>query len=204
MKYNQIAPLPSLENAKLALERNGITTLIVENGVDAKNTVLSLIPQGSEVMTMTSVTAETIGLTKELDESGHYDSVRAKFKTMDRATQEREMNKLGSTPQYTVGSVHAVTEDGQVVIASNTGSQLPAYAYGAAKVIWVVGGQKVVKDLDSAMKRIYDYVLPLESERANKAYQITSGSFVSKLLIIKRELVKDRLTVILVKEPIGF
>ena len=113
------------------------------------------------------------------------------------------MNILGATSDYSLGSVHAVTEGGEVVIASNTGSQIPAYAYGSPKVIWVVGTQKIVKDMNMAMKRVYDYVLPLESDRAHKAYGV-SGSNVSKILILNKEITPKRITMILVKEKIGF
>ena len=95
-----------------------------------------------------------------------------------------------------------VTEDGKVLIASNSGSQLPGYAYGSSHVIWVVGTQKIVNNIDDGMKRIDQYVLPLESERAHKAYGVP-GSFVSKLLIFNREN-PGRITMILVKQPLGF
>jgi acyl-CoA hydrolase len=117
--------------------------------------------------------------------------------------KESEKRKLGNGPDYAVGSVHAVTEDGKILIASNTGSQLPAYAYGAGKVVWVVGTHKITKDLDAGMKRIYDYVLPLESVRANKAYGVP-GSFVSKLLIINKEVSPGSLIIIFVPEVLGF
>jgi len=112
------------------------------------------------------------------------------------------MQKLGAAPEYAVGSVHAVTEDGKVIIASNTGSQLPAYAYGSAHVIWVVGTQKIVANLEQGLKRIYEYVLPLESERLKKVYGVESN--VSKLLIINKEIAPNRLTLILVKQKLGF
>lgn len=99
--------------------------------------------------------------------------------------------------------MHAVTEDGKIVIASNTGSQLGAYAYGSQHVIWVVGAQKIVPNIDQAIKRIYDYVLPLESERAHKAYGV-EGSAVNKMLIVNAEGTPDRVTVIFIKESIGF
>jgi hypothetical protein len=97
-----------------------------------------------------------------------------------------------------------VTETGEALIASNTGSQLPAYAYGAEKIVWVIGAQKIVADREAAMKRIYEYVLPLEGERANKAYNITSGSAVNKLLIVNKENVPSRVTIVLVNEALGF
>jgi hypothetical protein len=113
------------------------------------------------------------------------------------------MQMMGAVPQIALGSVHAVTEEGQLVIASNTGSQLGAYAYGSEKVVWVVGTQKIVKNLDEAMKRIYEYVLPLESERVKKAYGMERSN-VSKLLIINKEVKPGRAVVVLVKESLGF
>ena len=151
---------------------------------------------------MSSVTVDSLELPKEINESGKFDSVKNKLSKMDRKTQGLEMQRIGAAPQYAVGSVHAVTEDGKLLIASNTGSQLPAYAYGASHVVWVVGNQKIVKNVDYGIKRIYEYVLPLESERSQKVYG--EGSFVSKLLIINKEKIKDRLTLILVKEKLGF
>lgn len=202
-KWNTLATDESIKNTVAALEPNGITSLIVENKEAARKKILELIPQGAEVMTMTSVTLDTIGVTKDIDEGTQYASVKQKLKGMDRKTQGHEMQQLGTAPEWAIGSVHAVTEDGHIMIASNTGSQLPAYAYGSAHVIWVVGTQKIVKNIDDGMKRIFEYVLPLESERAKKAYG-TAGSNVSKLLMINKEVVPNRLTIIFVKEMLGF
>lgn len=203
MEYNTLPTDKIITTAAEHLKLNGIETHIVTTGIEAKAKALELIPAGSEIMTMTSITLETIGLAQELNESGNYDSVRAKLNSMDRATQGREMRKLGAAPDFTVGSVHAITGQGDIIIASNTGSQLPAYLYGAGTVIFVVGAQKIVKDMDTAMKRLNDYVLPLESGRAHKAYGV-AGSFVSKVAIIHREVQPQRIHVILVKEVLGF
>lgn len=202
-KWNQLADQQSINKTIQALKANGIEALFVESGEEAKKKVLEMIPQGAEVMNMTSVTLDTIGLPKEINESGKYNAVRTKLMTMDRATQGLEMQKMGAAPQWTVGSVHAVTEDGHALIASQSGSQLPAYVYGAAHVIWVVGAQKIVKNTDEGMKRIYEYVLPLESDRARKAYGVP-GSNVSKVLIVNKEIQPGRLTLILVNEVLGF
>src|SRR5438034_948152 len=131
-----------------ALKKNNIDAEVVETGKQAKNRVIELLPKGAEVMNMTSVTLDAISVAKEITESGNYTSVRKELEKMDRKTQSLEMQKLGAAPEWTVGSVHAVTEDGKVLIASNTGSQLPAYVYGSPHVIWVVGAQKIVKNLD--------------------------------------------------------
>jgi len=191
-----------IENTKRALKANGFAVYFVETGAEAKQKTLELIPEGAEVMNMTSMTLDTISVAEEVNESGNYDAVRAKL--ADKSISPSEKRKLGGGPDWTIGSVHALTEDGKLIIASNTGSQLGAYAYGAQHVIWVIGAQKIVKDFDAGMKRLYDYVLPLESARANKAYNITTGSNISKLLIINKEIQPDRAIVIIVNEMLGF
>ncbi|OHA49694.1 MAG: hypothetical protein A2991_03560 [Candidatus Terrybacteria bacterium RIFCSPLOWO2_01_FULL_58_14] len=201
-KFGRLADHATLERAAVALEKNGIAAVIVEDGEAAKKKVREIIPEGAEVMTMSSMTLEAIGLVQELNESGRYQSAKAKLMTMDPKTQGLEMRRLGAAPEWAVGSVHAVTEEGTLLVASNTGSQLPAYAYAAGHVIWVVGAQKVVKDTEEGLRRIDEYSFPLEDERAQKAYGV--HSFVSKILILNREIAKRRATVIFVKEKLGF
>jgi zona occludens toxin (predicted ATPase) len=121
---------------------------------------------------------------------------------MDRATQNREMVKMGAVPEYIIGSVHAVTEDGSIIVASNTGSQLAPYAASAARVIWVVGAQKIVSTLDEGFRRVYEYALPMEDARMMQT--IERHSNVNKLLVVHREAIPDRTTMILVKEKLGF
>ena len=203
-QWDQLASKESIDKTIEALKANGIDAKFVANGEEAKKEVFALIPDGAEVMTMSSVTIDTLGISKEVQEGGKYNSVKNKLNSMNRQTQGLEMLKIGAAPEWSVGSIHAVTEDGHVLIASNTGSQLPAYASGASHVIWVVGTQKIVKNNDQAFKRIYDYILPLESDRLNKLYNLTMGSFVSKILIINREVKPGRITLIFVGEKLGF
>jgi len=185
-----------------ALKANGIDVFVAENRQEAKKRVLEILPQKAEIMTMTSVTLDTIGISGEINESRRYNAVRPKLMNMDRNTQGLEMQKIGAAPEWVIGSVHAVTKKGQVLIASNSGSQLPSFAYGSAHVIWVVGTQKIVKNITDGMKRIYEYCLPLEDKRAQKAYGMHSN--VSKILIVKKEIMPNRITMILVKEKLGF
>jgi hypothetical protein len=121
---------------------------------------------------------------------------------MNRETQGREIRKLVGAPDYAAGSVHAVTEDGRVLIASNTGSQLGAYATSAGKVIWVVGAQKLVKDMSEGLRRIEEYVLRLEEEHMQQLYHVSTN--VSKVLIINREIRPNRIAMIIVKEELGY
>jgi L-lactate utilization protein LutC len=192
-----------ITKAKGALEANGFKVTVVDNATAAKDAALALLPKGEEVLTMTSKTLEKIGLDTAINESGDYDAVRQKLNAMwGDASKKGEQRKLGAAPEHAIGSVHAVTEDGRVVIASNTGSQLPAYLYGAGHVVWVVGAQKITKDLDDAMQRINEYVVPLEDARALVAYG--GHTNLSKLAIVNKEIVPGRIDIILVKEALGF
>lgn len=202
--WNTIPTDEILSKTVAALQEHNISAMVVENAAEAKQKALELIPQGAEVLQATSITLDTTGISEAINTSGKYNAIKPKLMQMNRQTQGGEMQKIGSAPEYVIGSVHAVTEDGKLLIASNTGSQLAAESYGASHVVFVVGAQKVVKNIDEGIQRINDYVLPQESERANKAYNITSGSFVSKLLIINREVSPNRTSLILVKESLGF
>ena len=162
-KFGRLADDETINRAVAALKASGVEAVVVENGQEAKQKVFAIIPEGAEVMNMNSVTLNTVSIAEEIVNSGRYNSVRNQLNKMDRKTQGPQMQKLGAAPEWAVGSVHAVTEDGKVLIASNTGSQLPAYAYGSAHVVWVVGAQKVVKNLEEGMQRIYEYSLPLEN-----------------------------------------
>lgn len=201
MDYSKPAPIEKINAAIAALKKNGIEAEFVPTGADAKRRVTEIIPPGAEVMTMTSVTLDALGISEEINEGGKYIPTRAKLAAAKGSKVEQK--KIGSAPEWAVGSVHAVTADGYIFVASNTGSQLPAYAYGAQKVLWVVGAQKVVDNREQAEERIYTYTLPLENERAKKAYG-TQGSFVSKLLMFAREVEPGRLHMIILGEAVGF
>jgi acyl-CoA hydrolase len=185
------------------LEANGFRVIVVPSGAEAREAVEKLLPEGAEVFDSTSVTLESTGIARMIQESGRYLAIRPALLKLRAEGKTSEQRKLGASPDYVVGSVHAITEKGQVLAASGSGSQLSPYAFGAEHVIWVVGTQKIVADLDEAFRRIYDYSLPKESERARKAYGVP-GSFVAKLLIFNRELAPNRITIVLVNERLGF
>jgi len=199
MAYDKPASAEIVNKTAEALKKNGFEVIIAKDGADAKAQALKLIPHDAEVMAMTSVTLDTLGIAPELN--ARPNAVRKKLN--DKGVAPREKKRLGAAPGCVIGSVHAVTQDGSVLIASNTGSQLPAYAYGADKVVWVVGTQKIAKDFDDALKRVYEHSLPLESERAKKAYGVP-GSFVSKVLVVNKEVAPGRVTIILVPEVLGY
>jgi YkgG family uncharacterized protein len=185
-----------------ALEANGIGVLRAADAADAKRIVLGLIPAGSQVHHGASQSLATAGITEAIEKSGRYDPVRPRIWSMDRATQGDEIRRLTSSPDVMLGSVHAVTETGSLVTASMGGSQLGPYVSGAGRLILVVGTQKIVSDLDEAMRRVYDYAFPLEDARAQAEYGIHSA--VNKVLIINREIAPGRITVVFVDEVLGF
>ncbi|HAM38550.1 MAG TPA: hypothetical protein DCP53_04040 [Elusimicrobia bacterium] len=201
-RFGNLASDIIVEKTVSALKSNGINVYVVNNGEEAKKKVLEIIPKDSEVMNMTSTTLLTINLEQEINELGKFNSIRNKLNSMNQKTQGQDMKRLGAAPEWVIGSVHAVTQDGHLFIASQTGSQLPAYAYGAKNVIWVIGTQKIVENFDKAFKRLYEYCFPLEDQRALKVYGTHSG--VNKILIVNKEVASERIIVILVKENIGF
>lgn len=185
-----------------SLKSHNIEVIVVENASEAKIKTLSLIPRGAQVMTMTSNTLEATGIADAINTSGDYDAVHPKVIAMDREKQAHDIAALRSASDWAIGSVHAVTLDGKVIIASATGSQLPAYAYGSAHVIWVVGAQKLVTDMEAGMKRLHEHTLPLESKRAHIAYGV-AGSSINEILIINQAM-PNRITMVIVKENLGF
>jgi hypothetical protein len=185
----------------VALEEHGFSIDVVDGLEAARDAVLARIPKGSSVMTNPSVTLKETGIADAIDNGGPYDSVRTKLNELDYATQLGEMKAIAGTPDYTLGSVHAITGDGTLVIASASGSQLASYAWGAANVIFVVGAQKLVPTPEAARERIYEHSLPLEDARAYAAYG--QNSAVGKILEIHQEF-PGRIHVVLIREVVGF
>jgi hypothetical protein len=202
--FKNIADDAAIETAKAAFAANNIKVTVVADAAAAKDAVLGILPKGAEVFTATSETLRTTGIAAAINESGDYDAVLPKLMTlMGDPTKKREQRKIGAAPDFVVGSVHAITQDGHALIASNTGSQLPAYAYGAGHVIWVVGAHKLVADLAEAEQRLVEHVFPLEDVRAQEAYGIEHTA-INKKLIVNAEAAEDRIEIILVKEALGF
>ena len=195
------APAERLERAAAALRAHGFTVEILDDAAVARTRIKDLIPEGASVFTGASETLRLSGIDDDINTSGRYDAVKSRGLTLDRATQLDEIWRLLSTPDVIVGSVHAVTETGSLVIASASGSQLPGYAGGAARAIWIVGAQKVVPDLSTALRRVEEHCLPLESARAMQAYGQPSA--INHLLILNAVSRPGR-TVLLLREAIGF
>lgn len=191
----------TLQHVVAKLHERNIEAVIVDSGDDARKLVLERLPKGAEVHSGKSKTLQEAGITDLVQDPNEYDALRPRYLKMDRKTQGREIRKLIAAPDFMLGSVNAITEDGILVAVSATGSQLGPYASAAGKVILVVGGQKVVPDLETALRRMREYVLPWEDAQVRQ--MLPAGSFVGKVLIIEREWVAGRMEVILVRKPIG-
>jgi LUD domain len=190
-----------LETAAAALRAHGMRALVAADRDEARRLILERLPDHARVHQGASATLEALGVTEEIEQSGRFDAVRPKLRDMDRATQMDEMRRLGASPDYMVGSVHAVTEDGSLVVASASGSQIGPLASGAGQVIFAVGAQKVVPDLRTALRRVHEYAYPLEDARAFAAYGIRSA--VNEILVINGDWL-GRITVVLIDEALGF
>jgi hypothetical protein len=201
---DRFTALPSdetLATTVVALEEHGFSVEVVDDLDAARETVLARIPTGSSVMTNTSVTLQETGLADAINNGGPYDSARNKLNELDYATQLAEMKAVAGQANYALGSVHAVTHDGALFIASASGSQLASYAWGAANVIFVIGAQKLVPTVEAARERIFEYSLKLEDARAYAAYGM--NSYVGKILEIHQEQ-PGRIHVVLVRQVVGF
>ncbi len=183
------------------LESRGFSVEIVDDQDAARHAVLARIPAGSSVVTNSSMTLQETGIVEAIDNGGPYDSARTRVLALDRATQMPQIRAIMCQPEFSLGSVHAITRDGTLVIASGTGSQLASYAYGATNVIFVVGAQKLVPDLDAAHQRIHEHSLKLEDARVLEAYGMHSR--VGKIMEIHQES-PGRIHVVVIRQRVGF
>ena len=199
--YTGLPDNETLAATVVQLEEHGFHVEVVDDLGAARETVLALIPEGSSVMTNTSVTLQETGIKDAIDGGGPYDSVRNKLNELDYQTQLAAMKAVAGTPDFSLGSVHAVTRQGALFIASFSGSQLASYAWGAASVIFTVGAQKLVPTPEAARERIFQHSLPLEDARAFAAYG--QNSAVGKILEIHQEQ-PGRIHVVLIRQSVGF
>lgn len=201
-EFSRLASKQRIHAVAGALEHNGITARVVDSGEAARAAVREILPAGAEVFNNNSRTLEVIGVAEDIERSGRYQPLRPRLYRMDREMQGREMRQLAAAPDWVVGSVHAVTEQGSVLIASASGSQLGPLVSGAGHVILVIGGQKIVPDFNTGVRRIYEYCFPLEDRRAREAYGIPSG--VNNILAINKVVAPGRITAVLVNQSLGF
>lgn len=204
LRFARPADAATLERTAGALRGKGYEVQIADDRETARRMVLELVPEGAEVSEGASRTLDELGVTAEIEQSGRYDAVRPRTRAMDRTTPEglQAMRKLSASPDYWLNSVHAVIEDGRLVIVSNTGSQLGPIAFGAGTVIFAIGSQKIVPDLDTAFQRIDEYTFRLEDARLRGLYGV--GTSLNKILIVNKEFRAGRFHIVLVREAVGW
>jgi hypothetical protein len=203
--FDELADRESIEKTVKALKEHNINSFVVENGKEAHEKVLELIPRGISVMNGSSRTLEQIGFIEHLKSGDHgWDNQHETILTEKDPAKQGELRKQALLADYYLGSAHAVTTEGQLIIASNTGSQLPHIAYSSTSIILIVGTQKITNNLDEGIKRLREYVVPLENENMMQKYGI--GTQLNKILIINGEnpMLGRNITIILVKEKLGF
>jgi LUD domain len=200
--FAEPAPAQRLERAATALAAHGFAVEILDDVAAARVRIKDLIPEGASVFTSASETLRLSGIDEDINTGGRYQAIKPRVLAMDRVAGRDDIRRLLASPDYVVGSVAAVTETGSLVAASGSGSQLPAYAGGAARAIWVVGAQKVVPDVNTALRRVEEHAFPLENARAQAVYG--SPSAINRLLILNAEPYPGYRTVLLLREAIGF
>ena len=206
MSFDTPAPAHVVQATREALKARGITTELVQTRAEALARLRSLIPAGASLSTGASLSLKQIGFEDLLLSGSHpWKNLKAEYLAeKDPAIQVR-LRRQSTLADWFLGSVHAVAQTGEVVIASMTGSQLAPYAYAASNLIWVVGAQKITASLDDAIRRVREYVLPHEDKRMREASGGKMGSMIGKMLIYEREspLLQRTVTMIIVEQPTG-
>jgi L-lactate utilization protein LutC len=204
MKWAELADEDTVRRTSDALRARGVRVDFLQTREEALKRIVELIPSGVEVMTGSSTTLKEIGFVDLLEGGKHlWNNLKEAIVKEKDPLKQMELRKRSVSAEYFLGSVHAVTQSGEVIIASNTGSQLPSYAYSSNNVVWVVGAQKIVLNLEEGMRRVREYCLPLEDQRMKQAG--FAGSAIGKILIFEREAMPNRrITLIFVNEKLGF
>jgi len=203
MNYIDLANQATIEKTIEALKGRNIHPQFVQTQAEAIEAIKKLIPDSATVMTGSSTTLNQIGFTDLLKSGDHpWNNLKGAIVTETNPAKQAELRRQSSLAQFFLGSVHAITEDGIALIASASGSQLPAYAFTSDNVIWVVGAQKIVPTLDDAFKRVREFVFPLEDARMKSTG--APGSTFGKWLIFEREIMPRKIHLILVNEVLGF
>ncbi|HTW01633.1 MAG TPA: LUD domain-containing protein [Streptosporangiaceae bacterium] len=201
-EFTDAASAERLGRAAAELRAHGFGAEVLDDAAAARARVRELVPEGVSVLTGASETLRLSGIDEDINGSGRYDAIRPRILAIDRATGGDEIRRLVASPEFVVNSVAAVTETGSLVLASGSGSQIPANAGGAARAVWVVGAQKVVPDLSTALRRVEEHALPLESARAQAVYGMPSA--INRLLVLNADPHPGRGTVLLLREAIGY
>jgi len=201
IRFDRVPSSSRVEQVAAALRGRGFDVTVVPDGPSARSEVLARLSPKDEVLEAHSQTLHEVGLTGPAAPEGAYRRLRPALDELAKQGRRDEKRRLGASPDVVLGSVQAVTYAGELVVASGSGSQIGPYSYGAGRVIWVVGAQKIVRDIPAAFRRIEEYALPREDARVRS--RGGAGSSINKLLIFRREHQPHRSLVVLVNAPLG-
>lgn len=207
MDFNTLPSNEQLQRTIRSVEDRGINVTLAETKGSALALIQTLIPAGASLMTGASVTLQQIGFEDVLKSGNHpWKNLKAEILAEKDPARQAAMRKQATLADYFLGSVQAIAETGEIVFASATGSQLPAYAYSSRNVIWVAGTQKITLTLGSALERLRSYTVPLEDQRLKKVYGEKAQGIIGKILIFEHESPNLHRSVhlILVNEVLGF
>src|SRR5437588_9543446 len=113
----------TIQRVALRMRERNIEVLVVDDGEAARKVVLEGLPEGAEVHSGKSKTLQDAGIFDAIHDASRYDALRPRLFKMDRQTQAREIRKPISGPDFMLGRVNAVTEDGVLLAASASASQ---------------------------------------------------------------------------------
>ncbi len=207
MSFDALATTEQVAATVDALKARGIAAEAVQSPAEALARVRALIPAGASVSTGASVTLKDIGFEDLLVSGSHpWKNLKAEFLAEKDPERQMLLRRQSTLADYYLGSVHAVAQTGEVVVASMSGSQLAPYAYAARNVIWVVGTQKITPSLEQAVRRVREYVLPREDKRMRESSGGKMGSMIGKLLIFEHEapFLNRKVATIIVRQKLGF
>lgn len=205
MDYSILSTKEVVDKTIQSLNSKGIDTILVKDGVEALNKIKEIIPKGVSVMNGASVTLEQIGFVEYLKTGEHgWNNLHETILAEEDPLKREVLRKQSVLSDYYLGSVHALMENGEFLIASNTGSQLPHIVFTSSNLIFVVSTKKIVPDFNEAMKRLEEYVVPLEDKHMQEKYGVNTA--LNKIVIFKNEnpMMKRKVYMILVEEDLGF
>jgi L-lactate utilization protein LutC len=204
LNYAQLASTEQVQRTAAALQARGIKVHVVDTPAQALEKTRQLIPAGAEIMTGGSQTLRDIGFEDVLINKAHaWVNLKDAILAENNPEKQGKLRAQSTLAQYYLGSIHAIAESGEIIIASGSGSQLPSYAFSSRNVIWVAGTQKIVPTFDAAMKRVREYSLPQEDVRMKSLGY--PGSAITKLLIVEAEppMLQRNVNLILVNHLVG-
>jgi L-lactate utilization protein LutC len=205
MNYTTLADKKSLDKTILSLSGKGYKVFNTQSSSEALEKIKEIIPEGSVLMNGSSTTLNQIGFSDLLKDNNHkWNNLHEAIVSETDTEKQSILRKEATLSEYYIGSVHAITEDGEMVIASNTGSQLPNIVFSSTNLVFIIGTQKIVNNLSSAMERLENHVKALEDERSKVAYGVPTS--VNKILIFKGEnpYMGRTVSIILVNELLGY